>query len=231
MKLSIPDFKPIETLAIQRLGSLNELKQQFHLVRSQSELQAVTNDRWLSDLSRRVFQAGFNWSVINRKWPDFEIVFDGFDLHRWAHMSDADFDRLYAEPRIVRHARKILSVRDNAVFLLDLVEAHGSVGQFIADWPADDIIRLIWLLRKHGAGVGLNAAQAFLRGMGKDTFMLTRDTMTALIREGVFDQYTRREMPTAKRDWQIAQQVFLHWQQQTGYTLSQLSQITAFSLQ
>ena len=45
-------------------------------------LAAIPDDRWLSCLAKCVFQAGFNWKVVDSMWPGFETVFDGFDIGR-----------------------------------------------------------------------------------------------------------------------------------------------------
>ena len=50
--------------------------------KSPAELAAIPDDRWLAEITRCVFQAGFNWSVIENKWDGFETAFDGFDVSR-----------------------------------------------------------------------------------------------------------------------------------------------------
>src|SRR5205085_507050 len=53
-----------------------------HRPKSTAELAAIPDDRWLAAMSKRVFCAGFNWSVIDNKWPGFEEAFHGCDV-RW----------------------------------------------------------------------------------------------------------------------------------------------------
>jgi len=48
----------------------------------QMPLSGLSDDRLLSEFSKRVFQAGFNWSVVENKWPGFEKAFRGFDIAR-----------------------------------------------------------------------------------------------------------------------------------------------------
>jgi len=50
-----------------------------HRSKTPAELAAVPDDRWLAQMSKCVFQAGFNWQVIETKWPGFETAFHGFD--------------------------------------------------------------------------------------------------------------------------------------------------------
>jgi hypothetical protein len=45
------------------------------------------DDRWLAQMTRCVFQAGFVWRVIDHKWDDFEDVFFGFSPHKIVMLS------------------------------------------------------------------------------------------------------------------------------------------------
>jgi len=39
------------------------------------QLEAISDDRWLSTMTRRVFQAGLKHELVDNKWPVFEKVF------------------------------------------------------------------------------------------------------------------------------------------------------------
>ena len=41
-------------------------------------LAAIPDDRWLSQASRMIFSAGFNWKVVDQKWPSHEAAFENF---------------------------------------------------------------------------------------------------------------------------------------------------------
>ena len=100
-------------------------------------------------------------------------------------MSDEDLDGHLKDAGIVRHARKILSVRDNARFLLDLAAEHGSAAAFFAAWPDDDFVGLLG--RNEAAGftaVRRNGRRVCFRDMGKPSFITTRDVTAALIAAG-----------------------------------------------
>ena len=95
--------------------------------------------------------AGFVWSVIERKWPDFEAAFLGFEPRRLLFQPAEFWDSLASDKRIVRNPQKIRSVRDNARFVSDIAAEHGSFGRFLGEWPADDQVGLLDLLAKRGA--------------------------------------------------------------------------------
>jgi DNA-3-methyladenine glycosylase I len=60
------------------------------------------------------FQAGLSWLTILNKRERYREVFQGFDVDRVAAMTDADVERLMADPGIVRNRAKIEAARRNA---------------------------------------------------------------------------------------------------------------------
>ncbi|MEZ5667087.1 MAG: DNA-3-methyladenine glycosylase I [Alphaproteobacteria bacterium] len=190
-----------------------------------AELAALGDDRWLSIMTRCVFNAGFNWKVIEAKWPGFEEAFDGFDTGRCAMLSDDDIDRLLKDKRVVRHARKLMSVRENAVFLQGLAAEHGAAGRHLAAWPATDHVGLLDLLKARGSRLGGSTGQYAVRFIGKDSFILSRDVCAALVREGVVDK-----TPSSRRDMAAVQAAFNRWMDESGRGLTQISRTLAMSV-
>ena len=113
-------FADLHARAAARKGGDAALEALLTDPKPAAELAAIPDDRWLSDMTRRIFQSGFNWKVIDAKWDGFEAAFWGFDVGRCALMSDEDLDALVSDTRIVRNGAKIRSVRENAAFLQDL---------------------------------------------------------------------------------------------------------------
>lgn len=218
-------FQELYDWAAERKGGAAQLETMFDQPKSPAELAAIPDDRWLAEISRRVFQAGFNWTVIDNKWPGFETAFEGFNPNRWAMMSDDDLDRLLQDTAIVRHAKKILSVRDNAIFITDLAQEHGSAGQFFANSPSTDYIGLLATLKQRGAYLGGTTAQYFLRSIGVDAVVFTRDVAVALVREGVVDK-----SPTSKRDLAACQEAFNTWMEEGSRPLNHISRVLAFTV-
>ncbi|RLA39584.1 MAG: DNA-3-methyladenine glycosylase I [Gammaproteobacteria bacterium] len=219
-------FESLLTQAIQKKGGFDQLKAWLPDVKNADELRQIPDDRYLSEISRCVFRAGFSWKVIDKKWPDFETVFVGFNPFAIAHYSDDKLAELVKDKRIVRHAAKIKSVRDNAVFICDVQQSHGSYGAFIADWPCADITGLWLALKKRGSRLGGNSGPMSLRLMGKDTFILTADVQAALVNHKLVDSAN----PNTKRDLASAQAVFNRFQQESGYPLAHISRILALSV-
>jgi 3-methyladenine DNA glycosylase Tag len=220
-------YDEIFAIAAGRHGGEAALEESIarHTSKSAAELAAIPDDRWLSAMSKRVFSAGFNWQVIENKWPGFEEAFHGFDVRWCAMMSDEDFDALLKDTRIVRNARKIDTVRRNGQVLLDIAAEHGGFGKMVAGWPDADYADLLELLGKRAAGMGGGTAMMFLRFMGKPSFITSASVTAALIREGVIDK-----PPSAKRDYKAIQAAFNAWAEESGRDLTAISRTLAMSI-
>src|SRR5215813_10291834 len=113
-------WKSIETRAEKRAGGAAELAKELPEAKSRAALARIPDSRWLAEMARGVFQAGFVWRVIEAKWPGFEAAFDGFEPEKVARFSEARLAKLAADERIVRNPQKIRATRANAQFLREL---------------------------------------------------------------------------------------------------------------
>ncbi|MCE8522648.1 DNA-3-methyladenine glycosylase I [Ruegeria pomeroyi] len=217
-------FDEIHALAAARHGGAAALEAKLTRPASAAELAALPEDRWLSVITKCVFQAGFNWKVIEAKWEGFEAAFDGFDIGRCALMDDEKFDALLQDARIVRNGTKIATVRDNAAFLLELRD-EGGAGQVLGGWPSTDYVGLLDLLKRRGSRLGGTTAQYAMRFAGRDSFILSRDVTARLIAEGVVDK-----APTSKKAMTQVQAAFNTWMDQSGRSLTEISRVLAMSL-
>lgn len=190
-----------------------------------AELGAIPDDRWLAMATRCIFQAGFNWKVIEAKWDGFEEAFEGFDLGRWILSTDDDIAALLSDKRIVRNGAKVSSVPHNARFFGKIAGEHGGVGKWIGDWPTSDLAGLLDALGKGGSRLGAATGQYFLRFMGKDGYILSRDVVAALIREGVIDK-----PPSSKKAMGEVQEAFNRWADDSGHSYTAISQTLARSI-
>lgn len=219
-------FKTIRTRAAKRKGGDAALAALLPKVSSEKALAKLSNDRVLAEMAKRIFSAGFVWSVIEKKWPGFEAAFLQFEPGRLLHQPDEFWEGLTSDKRIVRNPQKITAVRDNAQFVTDIAREHGSFGKFLAQWPADDQIGLLELLAKRGARLGGRTGQYFLRFIGKDGFVMSSDVV-ACLRDAGLDI---SENPTSKKDMNKVQDAFNGWAQETGLPRVHLSRICAMSI-
>jgi DNA-3-methyladenine glycosylase I len=92
----------------------------------------VTDDRRLFEkLCLEGFQSGLSWLTILRKREAFRAAFADFDFHAVARFTDDDIGRLLGDAGIVRHRGKIEATINNARRAVELVEAEGSLSDFV----------------------------------------------------------------------------------------------------
>lgn len=225
-KNKLEHFADIYQRACDRHGEASALTQLMPAVRSPRALAQSKDDRWLAQMTRCVFQAGFVWRVVDHKWDDFEDVFFGFPPQKIVMLSPEQIDRFASNPRIIRNRQKVLSVQANAQFILDTTLKHGSFGKFIGHWPAQDLIGLFAVLKTGGSRLGGMTGQRVLRNMGKDTFILTGDVVRCLQRSGL----DIGENPSSKNKLQLVQNAFNQWHEESALPYSHISRICALSL-
>jgi 3-methyladenine DNA glycosylase Tag len=216
-------FASILEAAHTRLGAA-ALEARLPQPRSPAELKAAADDRYLSQMSLRIFRAGLKHSVVDAKWPAFEDVFDRFEPRRVRAMPDEALEALLADSRLIRHWGKLKAVRDNAAAMITIAGEHGSFGAWLADWPGRNIVELWETLAKRFSQMGGNSGPSFLRMVGKDTFILSPSVVAGL------KHWAGMAPPKNRGDRAAAQAVFNGWATETGRRLSQLSLILAMSV-
>ena len=218
-------FAEIKKRAAKRKGGDDVLQSLLGDAPDNSKLAEMTDDRFLSAMTERVFSAGFVWKVIRDKWPGFEEAFLGFEPKVLLFQPDDFWHDRASDTRIVRNGAKIKSVRDNAEFVDRISGEHGSFGKFMSGWPADDQIGLLAFLGKHGSRLGGATGQYFLRWVGWDSFILSKDAVEALRASGL----DIADNVTSKRDLGRVQEQMNQWAAETGLPYVHLSRILAFS--
>ncbi len=218
-------FDELYAIAVERKGSKEAVEAHLPKARTKAELAALPDSRWLAEMARAIFQAGFSWKVIEAKWPGFEAAFEGFAPSRVAMYGDDELARLLSDKGIVRNGPKITAVIDNAVFLSDLAREHSSAAKVFADWPDEDYIGLLDFLKKRGSRLGGHTGQRVCRAVGKPSFIFSTDVVARLIAEGIVDKE-----PSSKRDLAAVQAAFSEWSARSGRSLSEVSRLLALTV-
>ena len=218
-------FQAIYQRACERKGGPNVLDSLLSKPLSDSQLAKVGDDRFLAELTKKVFQSGFVWRVVRNKWPDFERVFWQFDIDKLLMMPDEMLESKAQDPAIIRNFSKVKTIRENALMIDSIRREHGSFAKFIAQWPTNDIIGLWHFLKKSGARLGGNTGPYALRALGKDTFLLTRDIEMYFRQRDVISGGLQ-----TKGSLNAIQHSFNELQQQSGRSLQEISIIIANSV-
>jgi len=220
------DFEHVLEMSAEHHGGRVAVLKQSQNDHAVKKLGAVPDDRLLSTMTRCVFNAGFNWKVIEAKWPGFEAAFEGFDPGKLAFFGDEMLGRLASDERIVRNGAKIRATLENAAFVSETSREHGGFGKFLAAWPSDDQLGLMEYLNKKGSRLGGATGQYFLRFAGWDAWIASSHVCTALKREGVLD----KPEVTTKSALKALQAAVNAWHGQSGLPRAQISRLLALSV-
>ncbi|MGB0893783.1 MAG: DNA-3-methyladenine glycosylase I [Parashewanella sp.] len=217
-------FDRIYQRAAQRKGGESSLEAMLSQPLSREALLAITDAQWLAIFTMKVFQCGISWKVVVNKWAGFEEVFFNFDPELLLMLSDEQWEEKARNPKIIRHLTKVMTIPENAAMIMEVRYQHGSFSNMIANWPSDNITGLWQYLKKHGKRLGGNTGAYALRQAGVDTFILSSDVESYLRNTKIIDsgKNTTKALSAANT-------AFNKWQQQSGRTLTELSQIIAFS--
>ncbi len=219
-------FKTIWARAAKRKGGDKALQALLPKAPDQKALAKLADDRVLAEMTKRVFSAGFVWQVIDAKWDGFEAAFLDFQPKKLLHKPDEFWEKLTSDTRIVRNGQKIMTVRANAKFVLDIAAEHGSFGKFLATWPVTDQVGLMELLAKRGARLGGNTGQYLLRFLGKDGFVTSNDVISCLRDAGIELSQTA----SSKKDLRKIQDQFNAWAKESGLPYMHVSRVCAMSV-
>ncbi len=222
--MTLEKFDNIYQRAAKRKGGAAQLESMLYQPLSSQEIANIPDDRWLAAFTEKVFQCGISWNVVRKKWPNFEDVFFQFRIQPLLLQPDEAWEEKAKDPRIIRHLIKVMSIPANAMMVNISAMRYGSFGKMVAQWPENDIVGLWGYLKKNGNRLGGNTGPYALRQLGVDTFILSSDVEWYLRSCGIID--SGRD---TKRSHNAANQAFIQWKVESGRSLSEISQIIAYS--
>ena len=222
--MALEKFDDIYQRAADRKGGAAKLNILLGPGKQDHLLATITDDRFLSEFSKKVFQSGFVWRVVENKWPNFEESFFNFNIEKVLMMPEEMMERKASDPKIIRNFNKVKTIKANAVMIFDEQQPGHSFAEFIAKWPSNDITGLWAYLKKNGQRLGGNTGPYALRALGKDTFLLSRDVEAYFRTHDIITGGIQ-----TKSSLSAIQASFNHWQQQCDLSLSQLSRLIAYA--
>ena len=126
------------------------------------------DDGYFEQMSKVVFRAGLNWSVIEKKWPDIKRALANFSIDAVAQLSDSDIDRLLKDDGMIRSAKKISGVIANAQAMQKIQQEFGSFAKYLQATKKTSEDALLKDLRKRFAFLGESTSVMFLFGVGEE---------------------------------------------------------------
>ena len=127
-----------------------------------------SDNEYLEEMTRAVFQSGFSWQVIRDKWEGFRTAFAGFDIPTVARYGPPDVERLLGNPGIVRNFRKISSTVENARAMVALIGQHGSFHAYLRSLDHLTYSERVKVLTKQFRHVGRTGAFVFLHSVNEE---------------------------------------------------------------
>ncbi|WP_286264027.1 DNA-3-methyladenine glycosylase I [Thalassotalea atypica] len=221
---NLESFDALYQRAAERKHGVKALNALLGPAENQAALLELSDDRYLAAMTKKVFQSGFVWRVVENKWPDFEDVFFGFNIEKVLMMPEEMMERKASDPKIIRNFNKVKTIKQNAQMIFEEQQNGHTFAEFIQRWPCEDIIGLWAYLKKNGSRLGGNTGPYALRALGKDTFLLSRDVEAYFRAQDLISGGLQTKSSLA-----TIQQAFNHWQQESDLTLSQLSRLVAYA--
>ena len=116
-------------------------------------------------MTKSLFTAGLNWTVVEKKWPSFQKAFAGFSPVKVAPLSEKEVKALMTDAGIVRNERKIRATVYNAGEFLKLQKQYGSFRKYLDGFEKDEE-RLLSDLQEKFQHLGVSTARTFLWSVG-----------------------------------------------------------------
>lgn len=116
-------------------------------------------------MTQTVFNAGLNWALVKKKWPNFHKSFAEFSPAKVAGFSEKNVKALMSDEGIVRNERKIRATIRNAAHFLKLQKEFGSFAGYLGSFGRDEE-RLQKDLQERFQHIGPSTARTFLWTVG-----------------------------------------------------------------
>ena len=218
-------YQEIFDCAINRKGGEKNLEALIQRPNQDRKLSMISDDRCLAEFTKKIFQSGFVWKIVEKKWDGFEEVFWGFDIDKLLMMPEEMLERKAQDKRIIRNFRKIKTVIENAIMIKDTCDnASVSFAEFLVKWPKGDLVGLWLYLKENGSRLGGNTGPYALRALGLDCFLLTRDVEGFLRTHNIVETGI-----TTKKALYASQKFFNELADVSGRNFSDLSRLIAYA--
>ncbi len=125
------------------------------------------DNEYFERMTKSLFTAGLNWSVVDKKWPNFHQAFSDFSIPKVSKFSEKDVKTLLNNAGIVRNEKKIRATVYNAGEFLKLQKEFGSFKKYIDSFAKDED-KLLTNIQDRFQHVGVSTARTFLWAVGHE---------------------------------------------------------------
>ena len=127
----------------------------------------IHNDNELfGRLIMEINQAGLSWEIILKKEATFRKAYHNFNIKKIAAYTDADRERLLADPGIIRNRLKVNAAIENAKAIIELQQQYGSFEKWLESQHPKTKEEWIKLFKKTFRFTGGEIVNEFLMSTG-----------------------------------------------------------------
>lgn len=90
-----------------------------------------SDDQYLEELAKNIFRVGFNWQLVEKRWPDIREAFAKFSIEKVARFDDEDIGVLVSNTKIIKHRKKITAIIRNSKLIKAIANEHGSFENYL----------------------------------------------------------------------------------------------------
>jgi 3-methyladenine DNA glycosylase Tag len=127
------------------------------------------DNAYFENMSRVIFQAGLNWTVIDKKWPTTKKAFADFDIEKVSRFTNADVERLLKDKGIIRNRGKIAAIIQNAIMFSEIKKECDSFKKYLDGRDKNEnYATVIKELTSRFKWMGPSSAGLFLYTVGED---------------------------------------------------------------
>ena len=119
-------------------------------------------------LSKAVFNAGFSYEVVNRKWEDIKKAFHEFDPKIISKWTIDEISSTLESPKIIRNYKKVNAIVSNAKTFLEILEKYGSFDNYLKSFKEKTYQEKQKIISKQFKWLGPTGAHFFLWSVGED---------------------------------------------------------------
>ncbi|MFX1431212.1 MAG: DNA-3-methyladenine glycosylase I [Promethearchaeota archaeon] len=119
-------------------------------------------------LSKAVFNAGFSYQVVNRKWNDIKEAFNEFDPRIISKWTIDEISKTLESPKIIRNYKKVNAIVSNAKVFMEILEKYGSFDNYLKSFREKTYEEKQKILSKQFKWLGPTGAHFFLWSVGED---------------------------------------------------------------
>ncbi|WP_294232721.1 DNA-3-methyladenine glycosylase I [uncultured Chryseobacterium sp.] len=117
-------------------------------------------------LVMEINQAGLSWETILKKEEGFRKAYDNFEIKKVAAYTEADHERLLADPGIIRNKLKVNAAIENAKAILELQQEFGSFENWLDHHHPKTLPEWMKLFKKIFKFTGGEIVNEFLMSTG-----------------------------------------------------------------